>query len=212
MQRYLAKSQVAEGNLSRIADADFEGRMARMTEEQGLLGDEINMGNEDLTRDIAKEGVFAGGLATFKGLTKGAQKITTEVGKRVNNVADVVERMGGDASTLRQAGTAIERGGNVLNATAEGRVGELGDMIDATRNAAMQRIAPADVARGVNLDLPATRDLVALPERPAAQAPVADRQPAQEPIEEEQPPVAQELDAATGQPIRERETMPDSGS
>ena len=124
MERYMAQSSMAEGNLSRISQADYEGQMAKFSGEQELLGDQINLGNEETMRDIAKEGVFAGGLAGIKTFTKGAQKVATTVGKTANSVGNVVERMGGDPSAIRSFGTAVENGGNILDSTANGRLAD----------------------------------------------------------------------------------------
>ena len=220
MERYLAQAQQAEGNLSRVAQAQFEGAQEKFDGTQALLGDEINMGNEDLTRDIVKEGVFAGALGTAKVVGKVGQKIassagriTTTVRKNVNNLADVVDNMGGDSSMLRNYGSALENAGNVLDATANGRLADLGSAVDNVRLNAYNALNPENVAaaRGnveqainENIRTSVDRDLVRLPERPAeaaGEAPAEGAARAATPIEDLQP---QEIDPATSQPIQER--------
>lgn len=217
MERYLAQSQMAEGNLSRIAQAQFEGATEKFDGNQALLGDEINMGNEALTRDIVKEGVFAGALGTAKTVGKVGQKIagtvgriTTTVRKNVNNLADVAQNMGADVSGLRNFGSSLENAGNALDATANGRIADLGNLVDNSRLNAYNALNPENVAaargnveQAVNNVASATsvdQDLVRLPEAaPEAAAEGAAR--AATPIEELRP---QEIDPATSQPIAAR--------
>ena len=222
MERYLAQAQQAEGNLSRVAQAQFEGAQEKFDGQQALLGDEINMGNEDLTRDIVKEGVFAGALGTAKVVGKVGQKIassagriTTTVRKNVNNLADVVQNMGGDASGLRNFGSSLENAGNAFDAAANGRLADLGTAVDNVRLNAYNALNPENVAaargnveQAINDNITTAtsvdRDLVRLPERPAetvGEAPAEGAARAATPIENLRP---QEIDPATSQPIQER--------
>jgi len=206
MQRYLATSGRAEGELSAITLGDRESLESQLQGQLGLAQDQVGLGQEKLTRDLVEGEVGIAGLGTIKTATKGLQYLSglAKTGaQKVNNIANVYERLGGNRQPLDDLANTLNRGGD---ATSSPR-----NVFDTL---AGQRSAPSKVVRedgeAINPSDPVQTsvdsDLIPLPKgKGPAQT------PDYAPLEDEGPAQQVDIDALTGRPLVARETMADLG-
>ena len=205
MQRYLATSGRAEGELSAITLGDRESLESQLQGQLGLAQDQVGLGQEKLTRDLVEGEVGIAGLGTIKTATKGLQYLSglAKTGaQKVNNIANVYERLGGNRQPLDDLANTLNRGSEA--ATSSPR-----NVFDTL---AGQRSAPSKVVRedgeAINPSDPVQTsvdsDLIPLPKG---------KGPAQTPdyASLDEPARPEDLDALTGRPLVARETMGDLG-
>jgi len=203
MQRYLATSGRAEGELNAITMGDRESLEAQLQGQLGLAQDQVGEGQEKLTRDLVEGEVGIAGLGTIKTATKGLKYLSglAKTGaEKVNNIANVYERLGGNRQPLDDLANTLNRGGD---ATSSPR--NVFDTLSRQRSAPSkvvredgQAIQPEDLVKTSVDD-----DLVSLPKGKAPAQP--DYASLDEPARPE------DIDALTGRPLAARETMADLG-
>lgn len=203
MQRYLATSGRAEGELSAITMGDRESLESQLQGQLGLAQDQVGLGQEKLTRDLVEGEVGIAGLGTIKSVTKGIKSFATTGAQKINNIANVYEKLGGNPAPLNDIADTLNRGSEAITSSSRNVFDTLSRQRAAPTKVVRedgQAINPSDLTQSTSVD----SDLVPLPKGKA---------PAQTPdyASLDEPARATDLDALTGRPLAARETMADLG-